>query len=368
MARMADMIKQNAVPAAVIRTASLGALSVPADEMLEILVFLTRNPVFGQQARMTLAEFDEAASIAVVASGAANPEVLAYYWAPENRRPKLMPALIENPAIAEELLMELAGMASREMITMLLASPRVKNSPEVLRALAANEHVTPQELQGIQNVPPPTVKSESESEQTEPAAEASTELEAWKQEHAAEIAAEEGKAFELTGKEAGADEGEEATTPHPESAPVPHPVVDAPEGKVTVLQKVGRMSVAERVKAAFVGSREERAILVRDGSRVIQNAVMASPKLTEPEVETFAAAKNLHENVLREIARSRRFMKNYSVVRNLVNNPRCPLDIALTQIKNLMAGDLKDLRKNKNVSETVRKVAAKLFQDRMKGK
>ncbi|HYL93125.1 MAG TPA: hypothetical protein VEW69_08205, partial [Alphaproteobacteria bacterium] len=63
MARMADMIKQNAVPAAVMRTASRGALSVPADEMLEILVFLSRSHVFGQQARMTLAEFDEAASI-----------------------------------------------------------------------------------------------------------------------------------------------------------------------------------------------------------------------------------------------------------------------------------------------------------------
>ncbi|HYL93698.1 MAG TPA: hypothetical protein VEW69_11155, partial [Alphaproteobacteria bacterium] len=350
------------------RTASRGALSVPADEMLEILVFLSRSHVFGQQARMTLAEFDEAASIRVVAKSTADPEVLAYYWAAENRRPKLMPALIENPAIGEMQLMELASEASRELVTMLLASPRVMNSPEVLRALAANEHVTPQELQGIQNAPPPTVESEGEIEPTEPAGDVSTELEAWKQEHAAEIAAEEGKAFELTGTEAGAEEGEETAAPHPQAAPTQHPVADLPGVKVTLLQKVARMSVAERVKAAFVGSKEERMILIRDGSRVIQNAVMASPKLTDPEVEGFAAAKNLHENVLREIARSRRFMKNYSVVRNLVNNPRCPLDIGLTQVKNLLAGDLKDLRKNKNVSETVRKVAAKLFQDRMKGK
>jgi hypothetical protein len=317
---------------------------------------------------MTLAEFDEAASIGVVASSAANPEVLAYFWAAENRRPKLMPALIENPAFGELQLMELASQASRELVTMLLASPRAMNSPEVLRALAANENVTPEEVQRIQNLPPPSVESEGEIEQIEPVAGVSTELEAWKQEHAAEIAAEEGKAFELTGTAAGAEEVEEAAAPHPQAVPIPHPAADLPGVKVTVLQKVARMSVAERVKAAFVGSKEERMILIRDGSRVIQNAVMASPKLTEPEVEGFAAAKNLHENVLREIARSRRFMKNYSVVRNLVNNPRCPLDIALTQVKNLMAGDLKDLRKNKNVSETVRKVAAKLFQDRMKGK
>ena len=52
------------------------------------------------------------------------------------------------------------------------------------------------------------------------------------------------------------------------------------------------------------------------------------------------------------------------MVRNLVNNPRCPLDISLTLIKSLMIHDLKGLRHNKNVPDTIRKVAAKLYQDK----
>jgi PP-loop superfamily ATP-utilizing enzyme len=136
------------------------------------------------------------------------------------------------------------------------------------------------------------------------------------------------------------------------------------EKKLSVLQKIARMKAAERVKAAFSGGRDERMILIRDGAKVVQNAVLASPKLTEPEVETFAAAKNVSENVLREIARNRRFMKNYSVVRNLVNNPKCPLDLSLTLIKNLMVHDLKSLRANKSVPETIRQVAFKLYREK----
>jgi transposase-like protein len=84
------------------------------------------------------------------------------------------------------------------------------------------------------------------------------------------------------------------------------------------------MNVAGRIKVAFLGSKEERSILIRDGAKIVQNAVLASPKLSEMEVETFAALKNVQENVLREIARSRRFMKNYIVVKKPGQQPQAP--------------------------------------------
>src|SRR5262249_913876 len=123
----------------------------------------------------------------------------------------------------------------------------------------------------------------------------------WEKEHADEIAAEEGKRFELTGEE----ESDTSTTQQP-AAPVSSTslaaaalrmqaqadVAQEDENKLTVLQKMQRMNAAERVKLAFTGNREERAILIRDGARVVQMAVLASPRLTEPEVETFSSAKN----------------------------------------------------------------------------
>jgi hypothetical protein len=57
-------------------------------------------------------------------------------------------------------------------------------------------------------------------------------------------------------------------------------------------------------------------------------------------------------------------MKNYNVVRNLVANPRTPLDISLGLMKNILVADLRNLSSNKEVSETVRKLALKMFKQK----
>ena len=369
MATILELIKSNAVPAAVMRTASRGGLPIPAEEMLEILVYLTHNPVFAQDARVTLAGWDPSSAISIVANSQTSPEVLGYFWSEQNRRPALMPALIENPAIPEMLLIELAAGAPREIVTMLLASERVRNSSAVMEALAANPNLLPDQLRQLRGEasPEPEGTADAESEAVH---------QQFQREHAAEIAAEEGKAFELveaennsgpdgsTAAEVQAGPQQPAAEARTRTAPGAQRSPAAGEKKLTVLQRIERMTAAERVKAAFTAGREERAVLIRDGARVVQNAVLASPKLTEPEVEVFAAAKNVHENVLREIARNRRFMKNYAVMRNLVQNPKTPLDIALPMVKMLMVYDLKSLQRSRSVSETIRSLAAKYYREK----
>ena len=61
----------------------------------------------------------------------------------------------------------------------------------------------------------------------------------------------------------------------------------------------------------------------------------------------------------------RRFAKNYLIVRNLVFNPRTPLDMSLGLMKNMLIGDLRNLSGNKEVSDTVRKLATKMFKQKM---
>ena len=140
------------------------------------------------------------------------------------------------------------------------------------------------------------------------------------------------------------------------------------EVRLSTMQKLAKMNVGERIKIAMLGSKEERSILIRDGSKLVSSAVLASPKVSEQEVETFASMKNVRENVLRDIARSHKFMKSYVIVKNLCNNPRTPLDLSLALLKNLMPPDLKTLSMNKNVPETLRKMGLKLFKVRTTGK
>jgi hypothetical protein len=389
MAPILELIKKNAVPVNVMRSAALGSLPISADETLEVLVYLTNNPLFGQDARMTLARWDAQSAMDVLSKESTAPEVLLYFWQEQNRRPGLMPTLIENQAIPENLLMELAGSASREIVNMLLASARARALPSVVEALSFNEYVTPVEAEALRSSIPKPAEQQAMPEElvdaTEMTPEAEAALKAFEREHASEIAAEEGRPFELVKEEETLPEAAAAGTDEPaapvadpapqEQAPaaVPPAAVAAPaldefdaaeQKRITVLQKVSRLNVGQRIKLGFIGGREERAILIRDTARLVQNAVLSSPKVTDAEVESFAGSKNLQENVFREIARQRRFIKLYPVVRNLVNNPKCPLDISLTLIKTLMVYDLKSLRHNKNVPDTIRKVAAKLYTEK----
>ncbi len=91
---------------------------------------------------------------------------------------------------------------------------------------------------------------------------------------------------------------------------------------------------------------------------------MESPKVTDGEVEGFASQKNVLEAVLRGIPMKRRFAKLYPVVRNLVFNPRTPLDLSLGLMKNMLVNDLKNLSSNKEISETVRKLALKMYKQK----
>lgn len=132
----------------------------------------------------------------------------------------------------------------------------------------------------------------------------------------------------------------------------------------TLIQRVAKMTVAERVQFAIKGGSEARRTLVRDSNKVVQRAVLQSPRLTDQEVEAFAAMTSLTDEILRLIAGNRKFRKNYAVVRNLLNNPKTPLDVSLHMLPMINSIDLKRLTSNKNVPETLRATALKLQRTR----
>ena len=391
-----------------VRSAAKGALTLPAGEMVEILVFLTNNPIFAEDAKMTLAGWDLASAAEVAANPAAPWEVLEYFIAPENLRPKLLPALLENPSIRESRLVDLAQNATRETVDTMLASPRVQKSEHVLHALLTNANLTEAETKKIRESLEffgGDIEAYSQVDNQE-----KTQYEV---DHAEEIAAEEAlnKPFELVSSiseegesaapaeippappqqpsnetESAATAAAAAAVPAPEPQPAPSPVPAAIEAmsaetiqkmraaeaasreRISALQKIARLGVSQRIQLAMKGSKEERFILVRDGSKLVSQAVLQSPKVTDVEVETFASMKNVQEGVLREIARNHKFIKNYGVIRNLVSNPRCPLDLSLGLMNHLMVNDLKSLSTNKNVADTLRKLALKRFKERTEKK
>ena len=371
---MIELIKNSAVPAALMRTASKGALALPAEEMIEILVYLSSHQIFGEQARMTLAGWDEAACLKVCADPTTPFEIIEYYLDPQNRRPPLLPALLENPSVPELDLQQLAHEQSQAVIETMLKSPRVLASRNILHSLASNPAVTPpQHVQINEALNASREAISTESGEPVGDAEADSDLAKFLAEHAHELAAEPDKPFEFAHEDEETKELSAAVAraqAEAAAAVAPKKAADekATEDRMSPLEKISKLTVAERIQLAMKGNKEERFILIRDGAKLVSSAVLESSKVTDQEVETFAAMKNVQESVLRGIAGKRKFMKQYPVVRALVNNPRCPLDVQLNLAKNLLNQDLKSLSMNKNVSDTVRKVAMKLFKERTEKK
>jgi hypothetical protein len=66
----------------------------------------------------------------------------------------------------------------------------------------------------------------------------------------------------------------------------------------TFQQRLGNMTVPEKVKCATKGTREMRAILIRDPNRMVSAAVLSCPKVNEAEVEAFAKMGTVSEDIL----------------------------------------------------------------------
>jgi hypothetical protein len=140
---------------------------------------------------------------------------------------------------------------------------------------------------------------------------------------------------------------------------------EIPEGpagdaaRVSISQQIAHMNFSQRLKAAVKGSREMRALLIRDPNKMIAASVLSSPKVTENEVAAFARMANVSEDVLRTIGANRAWMKNYGVVLGLCKNPKTPLAMSLNNMNRLNDRDLQMLSIDRNVPEPLRIAARK---------
>jgi hypothetical protein len=137
----------------------------------------------------------------------------------------------------------------------------------------------------------------------------------------------------------------------------------APE-RVSLIRRIMLMNVKDRIKMAMKGDREARAILIRDGNRVVASAVVQNPRVTDKEIESIAAMRTVPEDVLRIIAQNRAWARSYPIIHNLARNPRTPLAAALGILQRLQSRDLQALAQNRNVPDGVRRQAQRLTQTR----
>jgi len=290
-----------------------GAASFAPEDRIEILAILAADSDASvrENAAATLLTQPLPNVIAALARTDAAPEMFAYCAAEFPRRPGVADALAKNPTCPIEVLRPVVRYLSVTGVQDLFEDlDRMSTSPALVAALIDSTVVSAEQraqLVELQRQDPEGVEAFLE---------------------AAELA-------------------------EPDAAK-----------RQTLLQKISQLRVVERVQLAMKGTREARNLLIRDSCRVVQRAVLQSPQLTGREVEGFAAMTSLSDETLRLIANNRKFRKNYTVTRALVNNPKTPLEISLHLLPTITPQDLKLLATNKNIPDTLRTSALRLQRRR----
>jgi hypothetical protein len=132
----------------------------------------------------------------------------------------------------------------------------------------------------------------------------------------------------------------------------------------TTLQKINFMSVSDRVRLALTGNKTERLVLIKDANKMVQTAVIDSPKMANDEVLIHVRNLSLPGEIIGKIANNREWTKNYTIILALVENPKTPLNRALSFVKQLHDRDLKLLSRDRNTSPVIRTLALNIIKQK----
>ena len=313
------------------------------EEYLESLVFAMRTESWKNQALEQLKKIPESNKILYVERREANHRVVFYILleAINWKKIAIITKIVHNQMLPSEFLVKIAEKGSDNMLELLLENQiKLIAYPEVMEAMEKNPAVSNFILGRIQEIRDFYFnKDNAEDIQAEEV------LDDLKETLIQEKEAEKEESGEQEDEDLDSLEGLEGVE----------------QKAITLLQEINGMSISERIKLAFSGSKTHRMILIKDSNKMVSLAVVESPKLSIDEVTQIVKNKSLPSEIIAKVAKNREWTKNYPIVLELVQNPKTPIKSALAFIKQLHFRDLKSLTRNKNINPVVRNLALNFF-------
>ena len=133
---------------------------------------------------------------------------------------------------------------------------------------------------------------------------------------------------------------------------------------MTALQEINLLTISERIKLALTGVRTQRMILVKDSNKMVALAVLESPKISLDEVALLVRNKSLPGELIAKISKKREWTKHYSIIHELVLNPKTLVKDALGFVKKLYVKDLQKISRDKNINPVVRNLALNYYREK----
>jgi hypothetical protein len=344
---LVEQFQKGGVPRELRMLAAQGALPLKPVDLLELLYFLITDvdAAVSETAQASLKALPAGELLPVLKDRATPPELLA--WGLSNREEReLREAVLQNTSTPDEAIEAQAPALSEALAELVVINQvRLLRRTSLLKALESNA--------GLNNDQRRRLRELRES-------------------------------FRI-GEEPAPETFAPPPPPPPQAEPPPPAVEEVPfeapplaedqavvhylteeerkqPDKVSAVQRLYRLNAAQKVIAALKGTREERAVLIRDPNRIVSSAVLGSPKVTDAEIESFAAMKSVSDELLRQIGTNRDWTKRYGVVSNLVKNPRTPLGLSLGLVPRMNPRDMKGLTTDRNVPEGIRKAALRFVR------
>ena len=351
-AAIISRLEEGSYSLEVVATIAAGFLPLPQDELIAVLAYLAAH---GEEtvrltARASLGEVPARSLAAFASNESAPPEHLDMLLRATDD-PPVLESLTRNRAVSDLAVEELARRADPQIQEIIAINhARLLRRPQILDALEANPGLTPDVKRRILETREEFFAKKARQQQ-----------------EAALVDDDEALAdlpitpiLDLLERAAAEEAAGSPALPPPE--PLEFEKKDGV--KMTVFSRILTMSVSDKVQLAFKGGKTERMVLIRDRNKLVCSAVMRNPRINEQEIESIASMRNIDDEVLRLIARKRDWMAKYNILLTLARNPKCPIGIVLPLINRLTLRDLKGLKDDKGVSESVRTAARKTFAQR----
>ncbi len=314
-----------------------GLFPLPPHELVPIQLALTlqEDEELAVAARASLESLDPKIAADVIATS--SDEALMSFFGGVGEHPVIIEAILRNRDVTAGVLSSVAPKLTHELQELLLLRQDIiVESPEILDRLEQNPELSTysqrridefrEHLVRVTTVAPQILPEEEDEEEDDD--EASEE----------EVEAAIAEAMELPAS----GERDEVTG-------------------LTEAQ-IRAMPVPVRMKLARGAPRSLRGILVKDKSSMVAMAVLQGNAMTESEIEQIAANRSVAEEVLTVIANSRQWNRKYNITHALIKNPRTSVGLAVRMVSRLSTRDLRNLSRDRNVTEAVRNTAARLYR------
>lgn len=347
--QLLEGILQGKVPRQVRMFAAQGLLPVSREDLLRLQVVLSADPdqELATVAAASVAEVPEDQLVAWLRAEKIEGLVLDLLVRIRDEE-SVWVAVARSPQVSDETLRVLARNGNRVVQDVVITNQiRVMDCLEILEELRANPQIDQVVLRRVR---------EFEEEFIEKAL---AQEEESKSEHEAAMRSirEALDALRALG----------ARIPGEKQMPVPTGDDPALEEAVERmgLSSFGRlltMGIKEKIQAGLKGGREERAILINSRNRLVVRAVLASPRLTDPEIEGFAALRSVSDEVIRTISAHPRWTRRYPVILALVQNPKTPPQAAMRFLPRLSTRDVTRVSRDRNVNPLVRRQALNVLE------